>query len=144
MNSSELRTTLLFIILLFFPPLYSQNVNVDSPVFIGTVLIDKPDEEDMAETCRYYKMVEGEKEDDFSVFKADDGTKIRFKVVDSSPVVEVITKESVSSVRKKLEKAKFTRSGDGYIRGSGLSKRVTRCSVKASPTTLTFYKTKTR
>lgn len=102
MNSKTIQSSLLFLFCLIFSlPGFSQKTTVDSPVFIAARLVDKLDEEDMANLCAYYTLAEEVKDGDFSVFKDKDGTVIRFKMNDSSPYVELILKESMASVKKK-------------------------------------------
>lgn len=92
----------------------------------------------MAETCRYYKLTEAPSEDGFIVFTAADGTKIRFKMTDKTPIIEVITKESPSSIKKRLLQSGFKKSDNDYIKGSIQLKRTTICNYSSN--TLRFAK----
>lgn len=132
---------LIFLVLFFvFFPSYAQTVKVESPVYLGVMLVDKSDIKDMSETCRYYEFAEAPTEEDFTVYESTDGTKIRFKILDKTPVIEVVTKEKNGNISKALKNLDFKKEGKTYVRESNMYGRNTICTVTSSPTTLHITK----
>lgn len=89
-----------------------QKIELASPVYLGAILIDKLDPTDMAETCKYYNYKESTPEEDYSVYIGSDGSKIRYKFTDTTPIVEVIIDEKRSTVKKQLLKGGFQKVND--------------------------------
>ena len=142
-----MKTKLVLLIFLFSTlSISAQNrPQVANPIFLGSVLIDDISEKSMVETCLYYQLTEIADEDGYKVFLSDDGTKVRFKIDETikggNPVVEVITKEKESNIKKILSKAGFHKTSEGYTRGTQYAKTVTRCiPLSANPKTLRFIK----
>lgn len=137
----------IFILLIIFSTFFSassQTVKVESPVYIGMMLVDKSDIKDMSETCRYYQFTEAPTEGDFTVYESTDGTKIRFKISDKTPVIEVVTNEKGSNISKALKNLDFKKEGKRYVRESNMYGRNTMCTVTSSPTTLHITKSATK
>lgn len=105
-----LFTILYFLVLSGFT---SQNHTkiVGAPINVAASLVKDSTIEQMAETCRYYHLEEAESEDDFIVFTHNDGTKLRFKVVETedgtSPLIEVITYEKHKKIEIVLQEMGF-------------------------------------
>ena len=116
-------------------------IELDSPVYLGAMLIDQPDTKSMANICRSYKYTEQPEEEGFTVYMSSEGEKIRFKKDETSTFVEVTTKDKPSSVKKKLVNIGFQKSSKGYERGSTILKNKTFCIISSSPTTVYFSKT---
>lgn len=96
--------------------------------------------ESMKEICEYYNLVEEPSVNGFAVYKAPDGSTIRYKIDSGTPIVEVAVKGNRSNIKKLLEKAGYIKSPNGYIKGSDLSKFQTLCTFKSGSDVLLFKK----
>lgn len=137
--------TLILLFSSFFLAHSQKQTHTTNPIYLGTILIDDVSEKSMAETCLFYQLTEAADEDGYKVFISKDGTKVRFKFEEDSknakPVVEVITKEKDSAIKKILSQTGYHKANDGYIRGSQFSNTITRCVLSNSqPKTLLFKK----
>lgn len=130
----------LFLFLLSTLPTYSQGVQLDSPVYLGALLIEETDPKTMSEICRSYKYTEQPDEEGYTVYTSPDGEKIRFKIEDKTTSVDVTTNDKPTSIPKKLKQIGFKKVKGKYERGSKFSKCKTICTISSSPTTLYFSK----
>ena len=136
--------TLVLIFSSFFLAHSQKQTQTTNPIYLASILIDDVSEKSMAETCRFYQLTEAADEDGYKVFISKDGTKVRFKFDEDSknvkPVVEVITKEKDSTIKKILSQSGFKKTSDGYIRGSQYSNRITHCSISSSKMVTLLYR----
>lgn len=113
----------------------AQSIKLESPAYLGMVLIDEPTVENMVKTCRYYNLSDVGMEDSFYVFSHGDGTKIRFKVDKSEkgniPVVQVTSSDKAGTIKRILSDTGFVKQGDCYYKGSELAHRRTKCELSS-------------
>lgn len=137
--------TVLLSISIVLPGNAQQKSRMASPVYLGSVLLEQPDSSSMANICVQYHMNAAEPEEDYAVFEAQDGTKIRFMFVKQGgrnlPVVEIVTKEKADAIKQMLAQSGFTKTTEGYIKGSKYANKYSLCTYKPGKVSrLTFTK----
>lgn len=131
---------LLFLLFLTILPTHGQKATIENTIYLGALIIDRNNIKDMVDLCNYYNFTESASEDDFTVYVSPDGEKIRFKINDTTPIVEVLTRDKTSTIKQTLEHVGFQKSSQGYERGSDFSSHRTLCTVSSSPTVVRFLK----
>lgn len=146
LNIKILLSFLVLVTLVNFPIRGKSNIE-GSPINVGALIVEEVSLEKMIELCKYYQLTETLPEDDYIVFIHSDGTKIRFKMSESSgitiPLVEVMTREKPKQIEKILLGLGFKKTVEGLVRGNRYSHQITLGTItKSNPTIITFSKIK--
>lgn len=135
----------LFLIFQCVQLVYAQSDQVDSPIYIGQVLVESSSQQKMNDICKYYHYIRGYSENGYSIFTHDDGSKIYFKVdknVNSLKIeVKILIRKKPKNLKKILSNLGFVKNGSSYYKGSEFTNGFTICNIESgSPTLLTFTK----
>lgn len=132
---------LIILVLCVVLPSSAQDNSYANPIYIAAILVDEPDEEDMAQMCEYYGFTEAPTEGDYRVFTNQDGTKLRFNL--SGPTNAPLATVEVNNIppHKQLQTLLPTigynsdKSPNTFIKGSRLFRRFTTCTIKGNKAT---------
>lgn len=133
-NFGILHSAFYILIILSFLPLRAQST-LDSPLYLGTILIEEPNVEAMSQTCERYGLTSSaDTIGGYNAYTHPDGTLIRFKMNQASngravPLIEITTKLSAKQVGKILERTGYEKTKDGYAKGSAFANRRTSAKI---------------
>lgn len=138
MKKPLLKYFLLFCTFCTFPiASLAQDSNLTNPIYIAALLVDEPDEDDMADLCTYYGFIEASPSaDGYRVFTSTNGTEIRYKL--TGPSNAPLNTVEVNNLPPKKELPALLASigfqpdntPNTYIKGSRLFRRYTTCTIK--------------
>ena len=119
--------------------------SLSNPLYLGPILIDKPNVEAMAKVCEQYKLTEIPSDDDCKAYRYMDGTLIKFNIVpdpqgNKQPYVEIHTKESKKNIEKTILNAGFRKENNRYEKGYHGANRFSVCKITGNNKLVIFTK----
>lgn len=114
---------------------------------VAVLLVEETDLDKMIDICKYYHLTQVMKEDDYTVFAHSDGSKIRFRLDESTeyatPIVELTTSDKLKNIEKILYDLKFRKTSEGFERINKYNHQIILGKiVQSKPIILTLTKIK--